>query len=224
MTRSPHRPASHLQRVAPLQRTAAPSRRTEVRLALVVVSLLVASALLAAPGTATGLTKHQKDYLKVQLSLQDQQFSGELGLFETWRDTAQMNRDDLEDLINAHNPDDQAEIEAYETWGADFAKQVRKKVATDRADAVTAVNKLYAKAKPWFRTKADKRDLREGTDSLRGAFEALFDAYHHLGVAAQALSRDDFAEFDAEVGRALSAHDLAVSLFDGGLEKLRALL
>jgi hypothetical protein len=206
------------------QRPAAHSHRRDGRLTLVLLLLLAASVLLAAPATATALTKQQKDYLRIQLSLQDQRISGELGLFETWRDTAQMNRDDLEDLVNANNPDDQAEIQAYEAWGADFAKGVRRKVATDKADAVAAVNKLYAKAKPWFRTKSDKRDLREGTDSLRGAFDALYDAYTHLGLAAQALSRDDFARFDAEVNWALSARDLAVSLSDGSLEKLRALL
>ncbi len=135
-----------------------------------------------------------------------------------------MNRDDLEDLLNAGNPDDRAQIEAYETWGADFAKEVHKKVARDKADAVTAVNKLYAKAKPWFKAKSGRHSLREGTDSLRGAFNALYDAYSHLAVAAEALAGDDFAKFDAEVARALSARDLAVSLFDGGLEKLRALL
>jgi hypothetical protein len=217
MRQTAHRPA------APLQHTTARPHRAKRRLALVVVLLLAASVPLTAPATATGLTKHQKDYLRIQLSLQDHRFSGELDLFETWRDTAQMNRTDLEDLINANNPDDQAAIQAYEAWGAGFAKEAHKKAVTDKADAVAAVNKLYAKARPWFKTKAGKRDLRGGTDSLRGAFDALYAAYAHLGQAGQALSRDDFTQFDAEMGRALSARDLAVSLFDGGLEKLRAL-
>lgn len=201
-----------------------PAHRRDVRLTLVVVLVLAASVLLAAPGTASGLTKSQKDYLRIRLSLQEQRFTGELSLFETWRETAQMNRDDLEDLLNANNPGDQAEIQSYESWGADFATQVRKKVATDRGDAIAEVNKLYAKAKPWFKSKSDRRDLREGATSLRGAFDALYDAYTHLGLAADALSRDDFAQFDGEMNWALGARDLAVSLSQDGLEKLRALL
>ena len=97
-------------------------------------------------------------------------------------------------------------------------------VAADKPGAIRSINKFYAETKPWFKTKSSKQDLREGTNSLRGAFDALYEAYTHLGLAAEALSVADFGNFDGEYATAQSARALALSVFDGGMEQLRGLL
>ena len=206
-------------------REATPLRRVNTHLATVVLLVLAAGVLLALPATASAhLSKSQKTYFKMMLRFEAQEFAGSVGLLDTWCDTAEMNRHDLEDLINANNPDDKPEIQACEEWAADFAREVRKMVVADKPGAIRSINKFYAETKPWFKTKSGKRDLREGTESLRGAFSALYDAYTHLGLAAEALSAADFGNFDAEYARAQSARDLALSVFDGGMEQLRGLL
>jgi len=206
-------------------RKATPLRRVISRLTIVVLLLLAAGVPLALPATASAhLDKSQKAYFKAMLGFEAQEFAGSVGLLDTWCHTAEMNRQDLEDLINANNPDDKPEIQAYEEWGSAFAREVRKMVAADKPGAIRSINKFYAETKPWFKTKSSKQDLREGTNSLRGAFDALYEAYTHLGLAAEALSVADFGNFDGEYATAQSARALALSVFDGGMEQLRGLL
>jgi hypothetical protein len=206
-------------------REATPLRRVISHLATVVLVVLSAGVLLALPATASAhLSKIQKAYFKTMLRFEAQEFTGSVSLLDTWCDTAQMNRHDLEDLINANNPDDKPEIQAYKEWASAFAREVRKKAAADKAGAIRSINKFYAETKPWFKTKSSKRDLREGKASLRGAFSALYEAYIHLGLAAEALSVADFGNFDGEYASAQSARDLALSVFDGGMDQLRGLL
>jgi len=209
----------------PLLRGLTPLFGANGRRAIVILVVAAAGVLLAVPATAGArLDKHQKAYFKAMLGFQADEFTGSVSVFDTWCDTEDMNRDDLEALIASMNPDDLPAIQAYEESAGVFAQAIRAKVAAEKPVADKSIRRFYAKTLPWFKGKSVRRDLREGTVALRGAFAALYEAYSHLGMAVQALSSADFVTYDEESAIAKGARDGAVSLFDAGMEKLRGLL
>ena len=78
---------------------------------------------------------------------------------------------------------------------------------------------------PWFRSGADKRTLRRGTNRIIGGADLILVAYKHLGEAAAELAKDppDLAKAREYNKQCADAVALANPKFKRGMEMLRSL-
>jgi hypothetical protein len=85
--------------------------------------------------------------------------------------------------------------------------------------------KVYKDALPWFRTGADKRTLRRGTNKISTGADLILLAYKHLGEAATQLATDppDLGKAREYNQQCVDAVNLANPRFKKGMLLLRSL-
>jgi Tfp pilus assembly protein PilE len=205
---------------------AAPLRRVNSRLAIVVVLVLAAGALLALPATADAhvVKAHRAQYAKMlhnwklTHSQMEQYFDLESGSLNSLSN-------DMSPLIGSPDPGAQARLQVDE-MAAQAAAPVLAKAATngrDRVDKkiVAAKNKVR---RSWFTSRKGYLSFVVNMFPVMIYFTDYWNALDKLSAAAQALSTGDIATYDSGALDALNLENEGNANFTTGIAALKALL
>ena len=158
----------------------------------IVILLMIAAAgvLLAAPATAGAhvAKKHKKEY-KANLEAYGKSMMLHKDAYDRTQVDVQNAADRIGPLLGSQDPVDQENLNGLQldegvnarTWAYLWPKL---KASFDKG-----IDDFCKKALPWFRTKADKQDLRDGTAGIKRAFDQLFkDGFGGIAMEEQTLS------------------------------------
>jgi hypothetical protein len=202
-----------LQRPTP--RVGASSRRT-----IVVLMIVVAAVLLAAPVTAGAhVAKAHKKVYKANL----EGFGKSMMLWKDSFDRTNADVDSAADqigpLLGSEDPVDKENLNGLQLMEAQNAEAWSITWPRQKASFDNGIDDFCKRALPWFRTKADKQDLRDGSSGIKRAFAQLFkDGFGGITMEEQTLAEavklDDLVSYYAQREAAIQARNAAEQRFN----------